>query len=118
MIIKFETSILLSNKPYCGIPDYFYDNNGRLETKSIWYHADFHDDRSWFRAPSQDELQRWIRTNQGMHVEIYCNASGWGWIITKLNGTTIREIRDDVFFETYEEALEVGLVQALNLIEK
>ena len=42
-------------------------------------------------------------------VEVYSNHSGWGWIITKTNGTTIKEIEDYKFYETYDKALEVGL---------
>ena len=65
-------------------------------------------------APTQAELQKWIREEKETHVEIYSNASGWGWILTKLNGTGLKEIKDDLFFDSYEEALEEGLVQALN----
>jgi hypothetical protein len=68
------------------------------------------------RLPSQSLLARWIREMHSIHIEIYCNASGWGYILTKLNGTTIQEIMDDVFFKSNEEALEVGLVEALKRI--
>lgn len=67
-------------------------------------------------APTQAELQKWIRDEKEIHVEIYNNASGWGWILTKLNGTGIKEIKDDLFFDSYEDALEDGLKQALNRI--
>jgi hypothetical protein len=52
-----------------------------------------------------------------VHVEIYCNASGWGWILTKLDGSTLKEINDDVFFEDYEIALEHGLQEVLKEIK-
>jgi len=68
-------------------------------------------------APLQSELQSYIRKTYAVHIEIYCNASGWGWILTKLNGTTIKEIEDDIFFDTYEVALEIGLQQALKLVQ-
>jgi len=69
-----------------------------------------------YAAPKRDELQDWVRTEHEIYIEIYCNASGWGWILTKLNGTTIKEIEDDIFFPEYEDALEEGLKQALNII--
>jgi hypothetical protein len=69
---------------------------------------------SIIHAPTQAELQRWIRLSLNIHVEIYSNASGWGWILTKINGTGLKEISDDIFFDTYEEALEEGMIQALN----
>jgi hypothetical protein len=71
-----------------------------------------------FSAPTQTLLAMWIREVHKIHVEIYCNASGWGYILTKLNGTTIQEIEDDIFFNSNEKALEVGLVEALKRIKK
>ena len=70
-----------------------------------------------FSAPTQNLLSRWIREKHGIHIEIYCNASGWGYILTKLNGTTIQEIMDDIFFDSNESALEVGLIEALKRIK-
>jgi len=67
-------------------------------------------------APTQSSLQKYLREKYEIHIEIYCNASGYGYILTKLNGTTIKEIEDDVFFNTYENALEVGLEFALERI--
>ena len=46
-----------------------------------------------------------------------CDAISKGYILTKLNGTTIKEIMDDVFFETAEIACEKGLELALNMIK-
>ena len=70
-----------------------------------------------FSAPTQTVLAKWLRTKHGIHVEIYCNASGWGYILTKLNGTTIKEIMDDIFFEEHDIAYEKGLEIALNMIK-
>ena len=72
-------------------------------------------ERAGRSAPTQAVLQTWIRIKYRIHIEIYCNASGWGYILTKLNGTTIKEIEDDVFFEEPEQALETGLILALNM---
>ena len=68
-----------------------------------------------YAAPTQALLARWLREVKEIHVEIYCNASGWGWILTKTNGTTIKEIQDDVFFENHEIAMEIGLNEALSI---
>lgn len=69
-----------------------------------------------YAAPTQTLLAKWLRETHDIHVEIYCNASGWGWILTKTDGTTIKEIQDDTFFENHEIAMEIGLNQALELI--
>lgn len=70
-------------------------------------------------APTQSILARWLREAKNIHVDIYANASGWGWILTKTgrNGSTIKEIEDDIYFETYEIAMEMGLMQALELLK-
>lgn len=60
----------------------------------------------------QHLLHEWIR-QMGLHVEVYCNAVGWGWIVTKLNGTELYRIEDDDFLTTYEDALELGMKRAL-----
>lgn len=69
-------------------------------------------------APTQSLVQEWIREARGVHIEIYANASGWGWILTKTggNGSTIKAIEGDTFFDSYGDALEEGLKQALRLI--
>ena len=65
------------------------------------------------------EIQKWLRDTHKTHIEIFCNHSGWGWIITKLNGTVLMDIENDVFSETYEGALESGIqVALLNLKQK
>jgi len=68
-----------------------------------------------YAAPTQTLLAKWLRETKEIHIEIYCNASGWGWILTKTNGTTIKEIQDDVFFDNYEIAMEIGLNEALSI---
>jgi hypothetical protein len=72
----------------------------------------------YISAPTQTFLQNWLREKHGIHIEIYANASGWGYILTKTNGTIIKEIEDSVFFDSPEEALEVGLVLTLKQIKK
>jgi hypothetical protein len=88
---------------YIGLHD--VDNYNRMNNKDQ------------YSAPTQTLLARWIREIHEIHIEIYCNASGWGYILTKLNGTTIQEIMDDVFFKSNEEALEVGLLMGLKRIK-
>jgi len=89
--------------------DYFRNN---------WEATDYScETYTMYAAPTQAILARWLREKHEIHVEIYSNASGWGWILTKLNGTTIKEIEDDIFFESHEDALEEGLKMALNIIK-
>jgi hypothetical protein len=92
-----------------------YKKDGAITSYHV--HFEYPDRNEYIYAPTQAFLARWTRMKFDIHIEIYCNASGWGWILTKLNGTTIKEIRDDIFFATYEEAFEIGLLSALKLIK-
>lgn len=76
-------------------------------------------------APTQSLLQRWLREEKNIHIEIIATASGYYWCINKTNGTSITD--SDVLnrftnensgrFDAYEHALEDALKYALeNLI--
>lgn len=67
-------------------------------------------------VPTYDEVGDWFRKKYGIHIEIYSNHSGWGYILTKLNGTTIKEIEDDIFFEDYYKAFDKGIEEAIKLV--
>lgn len=69
-----------------------------------------------YAAPTQTLLAKWLREVHGIHIEIYTNASGYGYILTKINGTVIKEIENDIFFKSNEMALETGLILTLKRI--
>ena len=60
-------------------------------------------------------------------VDVWCNASGWGFNINKTCGTSIYQYDinngfkesspDSGMFKTYEQALEAGILEALKLIK-
>jgi hypothetical protein len=81
------------------------------------------------QAPTQSLLQRWLREEHNLEVSACSNASGFLWMIDKSyhdgnisGGTFIKDSNDSGpnfsgEWETYEEALEQGLIEALKLIE-
>lgn len=126
-LVSFETAKLAKEKGFnwqtimiwmFGCPPW-KDDDYWCPEKNEWYHrtrdylCDIPYHEPWYYSPTQGHLGAWIREVHQIHVEIYSNASGWGWILTKINGTTIEEIMDDIFFETYEKAYEAGLLRAL-----
>jgi hypothetical protein len=116
-IITEETAKLAKKKGFDNGCEYLW---GTYDDYIGLHHVDNYnrmanDDQ--YSAPTQTLLAMWIREIHKIHIEIYCNASGWGYILTKLNGTTIQEITDCVFFNSNEKALEVGLVEALKRIK-
>lgn len=116
--ISYSLAVLAKENGYDHINTYCYDPECR-DRSHLYRWCDEHNCSTEDRmnrlipAPTQAGLQRWIREKLEIHIEIYCNASGWGWILTKINGTVLKEITDDCFFHTYEEALETGLDEAL-----
>lgn len=75
-----------------------------------------------FSQPTQSIAQKWLRETKNLHIEIYRNACGYGYAIVKANNGTWMEDddakgpNDGGNWDTYEEALEAGLQEALELI--
>lgn len=70
---------------------------------------------------------KWMRDVHHLSGEVFANACGWAWEITKCptensgGGTTVRELgwdgpNDGGAFDTYEEAERALLSEMLNLI--
>ena len=128
-IISLETAKLAKENGFnlnspafygCDNPSSGNSNKLILRTWEDW--ANFGKEESQggtliYSAPTQSLLQRWLREKHNIHIEVYVNQTGWGWILTKLNGTIIKEITDWKFSDTYEQALEAGLLEALELIK-
>lgn len=67
--------------------------------------------------PTQSLLQKWLREVHNLHITIDYNKSG------KFNCRLCDEVENNLsiklfgeYFNSYEEALEIGLYQALKLI--
>ena len=75
-----------------------------------------------FLCPTLYIAQKWLRETKNLHIEIYRNTCGYGYAIVKADSGTWME--DDNFkgpndggnWDTYEEALEAGIKEALKLI--
>lgn len=75
-----------------------------------------------FSQPTQSIVQKWLREIKNLHIEIYRSACGYGYVIVKANNGTWMEDddakgpNDGGNWDTYEEALEAGIFEALKLI--
>lgn len=75
-----------------------------------------------YSAPNQSFAQKWLRQEKNLHICIIKDASGYRYDICKEdNGTHIAEgvfkgPNDGGEWDTYEEALEAGIQEALKLI--
>lgn len=78
------------------------------------------DDGNKLYRPTQELAASWIRENHNIHISIEPYANTWRWILWWTNGVLITnsataEKRD---FETYEQAMEDAIRQALRRIIK
>ena len=114
--VSYEVSKLLQEKKYNSPTHEYYLNDGRL------YHSEFlmtnqqRSDGNGYSAPCLYEAQRWLRDEHNLNIKVdYDESQLWGWSIQRCNE------RDDYedncsMFNTYEEALNDGIKNALRLI--
>ena len=72
-------------------------------------------------APTQSIAQRWLRETKKLHITIYNSASGYTYDISNADMGTVLYCfpegpNDGGNWDTYEEALEAGIIKALKLI--
>ena len=106
--VTLETAVLLKEK---GFPQ---DNYQALYDKDDKYHL------TYIAVPPQSVVQKWLRETKNLHICIYNCASGYGYEISKAdNGTTVYCLpigpNDGGKWDTYEEALEDGILKSLTL---
>ena len=116
MKVQFNTAKLAQEKGYDVFTYNIYDLTGRFcegnpySNNTIWIGEDV------YKAPTQSELQKWLRS-KGVYVEPQLVDTLTGQhqyqIFTTGNGTR----NPGKIYDTYEEALEEGLQQALKLIK-
>lgn len=68
-----------------------------------------------YSATTQSLLQRWIREKHSIDIIVSSNLVGHGYIL--YNRNPHKNITNRNVYQTYEEALEVGLEESLKLIK-
>ena len=130
-LITFKTAKLAKEKG-------FFQETNRLEIPYYNYKGEFKGDVSDWRArkyirgedtsniefvsaPTQSLLAKWLREKHNIHIEIsnnnYNKLLNWSFDLHKLPVGIIQMWeRGDSTYNTYEEAYEIGLQEALKLI--
>lgn len=124
--ITVETAKLAAEKGYKEGCDKTYTAKGGNICSpyygSIFYNGDDNGD-SVYEAPYQAELQDWLRAVHDIYVAIDRNMCGWNIALQRTDGFLIKTRfiingpNSGNAWDTYEEALEAGLQEALKLIE-
>lgn len=135
--ITFETGVLAKKKGFNWNTDGYFNGDGDV------YYASYYDptpnnktiEGEWFSggneglctAPTQSVLQKWLREKHNIHVNPISNFTtrfgDYNLEIIFINKNIIDSIvfrepeKLKSFFDSYEEALEKGLQEALKLIK-
>ena len=111
-LITFETAKLAKEKGFeraiKNTPR--YEADGTISTSGFW---DYN-----LAAPTQSLLQRWLRENMNINVLVVNYYDKFSCVMKTTNdhhrdGYSIKSILTD----TYEKALEAGLLEALKMIK-
>jgi hypothetical protein len=124
-LITFETTKLAKEKGFDIKTKYWYDQTETLNPIRSPRGGMFYTNEGY--APTQSLLQKWLREEHGIHIICFYRAStkSYSINITHTNLTLTKYTTEfknshktnfDILYDTFEEALEVGLQQALNLI--
>lgn len=74
-------------------------------------------DPIYYYAPTKSLLQKWLREEYGIHIEISRDEDKWKYNLYSIKQGNRHIPRGFKTYSTYEKALEAGLVEALKLIK-
>lgn len=116
--VILETARLAKIKNFNWTTNKCYDVENNYNLVNAGYNANIDSRVGNLSAPTQSVLQKWLREKHNQ--QIYCYSSTlrngkWGDYVVYVNGYALNDARDEEF-QTYEDALEIGLCYALNKI--
>lgn len=111
-LVSFETAKLAKEKGFDWECNSYYESSNYLVNQHL--------KENWNKfklqsAPTQSLLQRFIRENRGVHIEVHRNASGYYWSMCMSDGGTdlgwsdISGSNDSGVWDSFENALENAL---------
>ncbi len=116
-LVTLKTAKLLKEK---GFNEYCKNviDIGNIPRKTLYR---INDDlpKQCFSQPTQSIAQKWLRETKNLHIEIsYMYENYWTYDILTIPRHDLIGLEDraSVRYNTYEEALEAGLQEALKLI--
>lgn len=128
-LITFKTAKLAKEKGFDFSNVEIRDSNTLEVADNVKARLDYFEtmkESNLVQLPTQSLLQRWLREKHEIMVEIQLNEgevdTTYKWLLftRRLTGKGLFWISGDsneVIFNTYEEALEVGLQESLKLIK-
>lgn len=118
-LVTLETAKLLKEKGFNEYCKNVIDVDSIL--RETLYRTNDNLPKQCFSLPTQSIAQKWLREIKKLHITIYNSASGYTYDISKADMGTVLYCfpegpNDGGNWDTYEEALEAGIIKALKLI--
>ena len=128
-LVRFETAKLAKEKGFREYTPNCFDVERSNAICNTGVNANEFSRVGNVSAPTQSLLQKWLREKHNLHIEIYHHKlssfnqeAGFRGLICFMDNNHesdgIHVWKDDKnMFKTYEEALEIGLIEGLKLIQ-
>lgn len=125
-LISFETAKLAKEKGFDLGVAYFFDEETKeldhdlKEISKGWDCRNFNNMEGFISTPTQALLQKWLREkfNIDLHISSW-DTGTWHYTIKKVHGDIYSlGYTNRGSFDSYEEALEIGLQSALKLVKE
>jgi len=127
-LIEFETAKLAKEKGFGSVLSFpkCYDNGKLIKRPSFSSGSPTDYGDRFIAAPTQSLLQKWLRDEYGVYVTVIPDKSyDFGLLFNVVVKSDVEDYMYDLILrdggkimdlETYEQALEAGLIEALKLI--
>lgn len=115
-LVTLETAKLLKEKGFNEYCKYIINDKG-LTMEVIIRTSNL--PKAYYSRPMQSIVQKWLRETKSLHIEIsYMYGNYWIYDILTIPNHDLVGLSDRpiAHYNTYEEALEAGLQEALKLI--
>lgn len=118
-LVTLETAKLLKEKGFNEYCKYVISDKGLMMETIFRTSKDL--PKSFYSCPMQSIAQKWLRETKKLHITIYNSASGYTYDISKADMGTVLYCfpegpNDAGNWDTYEEAMEAGILKCLKLI--
>ena len=112
--VPFETALLLKEKGYNGICDYYYAPDKQLYFGVTRVSNDTldYENNGTIAAPTYHEVVDWLEGRKVRIYAEYCNSWWYGFI----DNSEAMEVETTVRYQTREEALNEAILKALEIL--
>lgn len=112
-LISFKTAKLAKEKLFDWNCFYKFVDGSEIEVNNESFSFNWNSFSNKISTPTQSLLQKWLREEKGIIIEIQYKGKEYIWIVHK----ELEQPVEVILYDTYEEALEEGLLEGLKLIK-